>query len=49
MLRDFVEYLTSEMHRVVPSSIVIWYDSVISTGELKWQDQLNDNNKSVFH
>lgn len=27
---------------------MIWYDSVIDTGELKWQDELNLNNKDFF-
>jgi len=24
---------------------VIWYDSITTSGELKWQNQLNDKNK----
>ncbi|XP_033125700.1 cytosolic endo-beta-N-acetylglucosaminidase-like [Anneissia japonica] len=47
-LVEFVEYLTSEMHKLDPVSQVIWYDSVIQTGKLKWQDMLNDNNRLFF-
>nr|XP_006823731.1 PREDICTED: cytosolic endo-beta-N-acetylglucosaminidase-like [Saccoglossus kowalevskii] len=44
-LLGFVEYLTVELHREIPNSKVIWYDSVIEDGSLKWQDQLNDKNR----
>ena len=44
-LVGFVEYLTKEMHTHVPGSKVIWYDSVIIDGSLKWQDMLNDKNR----
>jgi len=27
---------------------VIWYDSITTSGELKWQNQLNDKNKRFF-
>ncbi|XP_071962503.1 cytosolic endo-beta-N-acetylglucosaminidase-like [Antedon mediterranea] len=47
-LLEFVQYLTSEMHKLDPMSKVIWYDSVIQTGKLKWQDMLNDNNRMFF-
>jgi hypothetical protein len=30
------------------SSLVIWYDSVIDTGELKWQNTLNARNEMFF-
>ena len=41
----FVKYLTSEMHRRVTQSEVIWFDSVTCDGELKWQDELNEHNR----
>ncbi|KAL3876300.1 hypothetical protein ACJMK2_034164 [Sinanodonta woodiana] len=47
-LAGFVQYLTQKMHEAVPESLVIWYDSVISSGELKWQDQLNEKNRMFF-
>lgn len=47
-LRKFVEYLTSQIHQAIPGSGVIWYDSVLNTGQLKWQDELNDKNCMFF-
>ncbi|XP_019643810.1 PREDICTED: cytosolic endo-beta-N-acetylglucosaminidase-like [Branchiostoma belcheri] len=47
-LVGFVSYLTEVMHTAVQGSEVIWYDSVITTGELKWQDELNDKNRIFF-
>ena len=44
-LIGFMSYLTDVMHTAVQGSEVIWYDSVITTGELKWQDELNDKNR----
>ncbi|VDI37378.1 mannosyl-glycoprotein endo-beta-N-acetylglucosaminidase [Mytilus galloprovincialis] len=47
-LCKFVEYLTAKLHETLPGSEVIWYDSVINTGELTWQDALNDKNCMFF-
>ena len=44
-MHDFVKYLTSEMHRRVTHSEVIWFDSVTCDGELKWQNELNKHNR----
>ena len=44
-LRGFVEYLTQKQHEHVPDSKVIWYDSVVTTGKLDWQNALNENNR----
>ena len=41
----FVKYLTSEMRRCIGHSEVIWYDSVTCSGELKWQNELNEYNR----
>ena len=43
-LAQFVRSLTEECHRRRPGSSVLWYDSITCTGELKWQDELNENN-----
>ena len=40
----FVRFLTDRMHEEVEGSEIIWYDSVTRTGELNWQNQLNDEN-----
>lgn len=44
-LKYFVKTLTEKMHERKPDSLVIWYDSVIETGELSWQNELNDSNR----
>ena len=44
-LVEFVQFLTTEMHGRVPHSLVIWYDSVTYKGDLKWQNELNANNR----
>ncbi|XP_013403373.1 cytosolic endo-beta-N-acetylglucosaminidase [Lingula anatina] len=47
-LIEFVRQLTKAMHDVNPHSQVIWYDSVITSGKLNWQDELNENNSAFF-
>ncbi|KAG7335189.1 hypothetical protein KOW79_001785 [Hemibagrus wyckioides] len=47
-LAPFLRYLTDQMHEHVPSSLVIWYDSVLEDGSLKWQNQLNNSNRVFF-
>ncbi|KAG7189443.1 hypothetical protein KM043_017144 [Ampulex compressa] len=44
----FVHYLTVSIHEEIENSEIIWYDSVTNTGELKWQNELNDQNKEFF-
>ncbi|KAF0971793.1 hypothetical protein FDP41_010016 [Naegleria fowleri] len=46
-----LKYLTRECHRRIgKDSLVIWYDSVLSTnGELKWQNELNEKNIEFFN
>lgn len=48
MLRDFVKYLTQQIHLHVPHGFVIWYDSIINSGHLRWQNELNASNKLFF-
>uniref|UniRef100_A0A672PVN3 Cytosolic endo-beta-N-acetylglucosaminidase n=1 Tax=Sinocyclocheilus grahami TaxID=75366 RepID=A0A672PVN3_SINGR len=44
----FLRYLTDQVHERVPGSVVIWYDSVLKNGSLKWQNELNDDNRMFF-
>ncbi|XP_006869712.1 PREDICTED: cytosolic endo-beta-N-acetylglucosaminidase [Chrysochloris asiatica] len=44
----FLQYLTAELHRAVPGGLVLWYDSVLHSGQLKWQNELNENNRTFF-
>lgn len=47
-LRAFVEYLTLQCHKDVPNGEVFWYDSIIKSGSLSWQNKLNEHNKLFF-
>ncbi len=40
--------LTEAMHRLVPGSLVIWYDAVTVEGKLQWQNELNGLNSPFF-
>nr|XP_054391800.1 cytosolic endo-beta-N-acetylglucosaminidase isoform X2 [Pongo abelii] len=44
----FLRYLTTQLHRQVPGGLVLWYDSVVQSGQLKWQDELNQHNRVFF-
>ncbi|XP_078427082.1 cytosolic endo-beta-N-acetylglucosaminidase isoform X1 [Cetorhinus maximus] len=44
----FLSYFRSRMQQAVAHSLVIWYDSVLETGHLKWQNELNKHNKAFF-
>ncbi|KAL5018759.1 hypothetical protein ScPMuIL_004481 [Solemya velum] len=48
VLCDFVSYLTDRSHVQIPGSKVIWYDSVLDTGKLDWQNEVNDKNSLFF-
>lgn len=48
MLRQFVERLTQRIHEEVPHGQIIWYDSIINDGSVRWQNQLNAKNKQFF-
>lgn len=41
----FLRYLTDQMHERLSGSLVVWYDSVIENGQLKWQNELNQSNR----
>ncbi|KAI5097601.1 cytosolic endo-beta-N-acetylglucosaminidase isoform X1 [Silurus meridionalis] len=47
-MAPFLRYLTNQIHRKVPGGLVIWYDSVLEDGSLKWQNQLNNSNRVFF-
>jgi mannosyl-glycoprotein endo-beta-N-acetylglucosaminidase len=49
-LKYFVEKLTAGLKSIDPDLYqVIWYDSVIESGALNWQNELNDLNKHFFN
>ncbi|ODM99788.1 Cytosolic endo-beta-N-acetylglucosaminidase 1 [Orchesella cincta] len=45
---EFASKLTKALKKKSSKNMIIWYDSVTKTGELKWQDALNDKNKIFF-
>ncbi|GAN08703.1 cytosolic endo-beta-N-acetylglucosaminidase isoform X1 [Mucor ambiguus] len=47
-LAKFLLYLTQTMHTEIPGSKVIWYDSMTTTGEIDWQNQLTTKNELFF-
>ena len=44
-LLKFVQLFTESMHDMMPHSQVIWYDSILVTGDLRYQNELNSLNK----
>ncbi|NWW79239.1 ENASE acetylglucosaminidase, partial [Climacteris rufus] len=47
-LPPFLRDLTARVHSAVPGGLVIWYDSVLKDGTLRWQNELNDENRVFF-
>ncbi|CAF0864445.1 unnamed protein product [Didymodactylos carnosus] len=47
-LLSFVEKLKQACARKDANSIVLWYDSVTTDGDLKWQNELNALNRPFF-
>lgn len=45
VLKEFVPYFTNLIHKDNPGNIVIWYDSVTEEGKLRWQNELNSQNR----
>uniref|UniRef100_A0A8C6U3Y4 Cytosolic endo-beta-N-acetylglucosaminidase n=1 Tax=Neogobius melanostomus TaxID=47308 RepID=A0A8C6U3Y4_9GOBI len=44
----FLRYLTEQTHERVSGGLVLWYDSVLETGRLVWQNELNEHNRLFF-
>uniref|UniRef100_A0A8C9F3R3 Cytosolic endo-beta-N-acetylglucosaminidase n=1 Tax=Pavo cristatus TaxID=9049 RepID=A0A8C9F3R3_PAVCR len=47
-LSPFLRHLTAQVHGAVPGGLVIWYDSILKSGTLKWQNELNEQNRVFF-
>jgi mannosyl-glycoprotein endo-beta-N-acetylglucosaminidase len=47
-LIEWLKYLTKEVHAEVPHGEVIWYDSITTSGALRWQNCLNELNYPFF-
>lgn len=48
-LLEFIEKLTKKLKQYSTKNLVIYYDSIINDGKLKWQNELNELNKSFFN
>ncbi|ELT96975.1 hypothetical protein CAPTEDRAFT_184001 [Capitella teleta] len=48
MLVHFVAYLTEKVKLSLNRGFVIWYDSVVRSGALQWQNELNMENRKFF-
>ncbi|NWX98532.1 ENASE acetylglucosaminidase, partial [Nothoprocta ornata] len=48
-LAPFVRRLTGRLHGAVPGGLVLWYDSVVQSGALQWQNELNEHNEELFN
>lgn len=48
MLKEFNRHLTKRIHEEIPGGVVIWYDSVIETGLLIWQNEVNRDNIDMY-
>lgn len=47
-LQRFVGELRREMRKVTPTATVIWYDSIVRSGKLLYQNELNGQNAPFF-
>ena len=45
LMLEFIEKLTTRLHKSSTTNLVIYYDSVVNSGKLKWQNELNELNK----
>ncbi|KAI8906874.1 glycoside hydrolase, partial [Gorgonomyces haynaldii] len=48
ILTRFLKYFEQQIKARIPEGQLMWYDSVIDTGELKWRDHLCKSNKMMF-
>jgi len=44
ILMQWLSYLRDQLHKRIPGAELMWYDSVLHDGSLKWQSSLNDRN-----
>lgn len=47
-LKHFVRTLSQRIHDEIAHGTVIWYDSVIEDGSLKWQNEVNEKNVQLY-
>ena len=47
-LYQFIQYFNARLKESNPQSLLIWYDSVLYDGKLRWQSCLNQFNYNFF-
>ncbi|XP_035204739.1 cytosolic endo-beta-N-acetylglucosaminidase-like [Stegodyphus dumicola] len=48
LVKQFINLLTDMMHSFRSHTLVLWYDSVTTSGDLEWQNALNEHNRDFF-
>lgn len=48
LLKQFVRQISTRIHEEIPNGVVFWYDSVIETGKLLWQNEVNKENIDMY-
>lgn len=48
MLKQFIQTLSIRIHQEIPHGKIIWYDSVIESGSLSWQNEVNEDNIQMY-
>ena len=48
-LLDWLTFLREELHREIPGAELMWYDSVLHNGKVRWQSALTEENFKFFN
>ncbi|XP_075558081.1 cytosolic endo-beta-N-acetylglucosaminidase-like isoform X1 [Dermacentor variabilis] len=48
VVKDLLKAVTTEVHKAVPGSLVIWYDAADANGKAKPHNELNEKNSCFF-
>lgn len=48
LLLKWLQFLTSNINKLIPNSQIVWYDSVIPSGQIQYQNELNLKNKPFY-
>ena len=48
VLMEWLAYLRAQLHAKIPGAELMWYDSVLHDGTLRWQSMMNEKNYKFF-
>lgn len=48
LLKEFTRQLSKRIHEEIRNGIVVWYDSVIESGKLEWQNEVTSENIDMY-